>query len=162
MSATLRKRFGDRIKELRQASGLSQEVFADRCGLARSYMSRLERGQGNPSLDALEVLATALKVDVRDLFPVPAADGTSALAPSATPVLVPFAADGSCFHPGLTKLRTKRYYVGPKEATQAFASFEAALAHLRGMETACWLRPNASGHWSRVRAVRWDVLPVGL
>lgn len=65
---SLRKRFGQRVKELRQASGLSQEAFADKCGFARSYMSRVERGAANPSLDAVEVLASALGVPVAALF----------------------------------------------------------------------------------------------
>ena len=53
---------------MRKAAGLSQEAFADRCGFARSYMSRIERGRGNPSLDAIETLAGALKVPVARLF----------------------------------------------------------------------------------------------
>ena len=56
------------MRELRQASGLSQEAFADKCGFARSYMSRIERGGANPSLDAVEALATALAVPVARLF----------------------------------------------------------------------------------------------
>lgn len=64
----LRQRFGQRVKELRCASGLSQEVFADRCGFARSYMSWIEQGGANPSLDAVEVLADALGVPVIALF----------------------------------------------------------------------------------------------
>ena len=47
---------------------MSQEAFADRCGLARSYMSRIERGKANPSLDAIEILAGGLKVPVSMLF----------------------------------------------------------------------------------------------
>jgi transcriptional regulator with XRE-family HTH domain len=65
---TLRKRFGQRVSALRKAAGVSQEAFADRCGFARSYMSRIERGRANPSLDAIETLAVGLKVPVRDLF----------------------------------------------------------------------------------------------
>ena len=53
---------------LRKAAKLSQEAFADKCGFARSYMSRIERGGANPSLDAIETLASALKVPVRELF----------------------------------------------------------------------------------------------
>ncbi len=68
MRITLRKKFGLRITALRKAAGLSQEAFADRCGLARSYMSRVERGRGNPSLDAIETLAGGLKVPVAQLF----------------------------------------------------------------------------------------------
>lgn len=56
------------MRELRLASGESQEAFADRCGLARTYVSRVERGGANPSLDAIEVFAVALHVDVATLF----------------------------------------------------------------------------------------------
>jgi transcriptional regulator with XRE-family HTH domain len=65
---SLRQRFGERVKELRTATGESQEAFADRVGLARSYVSRVERGKGNPSLDAIEAFAVALNVAVEDLF----------------------------------------------------------------------------------------------
>lgn len=68
MKTTLRQQFGKRVKELRHASGLSQEEFADKCGYARSYMSRIERGLANPSLDAVEVLAVALRVEAKELF----------------------------------------------------------------------------------------------
>jgi transcriptional regulator with XRE-family HTH domain len=64
----LRKRFGSRIRELRKAMDISQEEFADRCGFARSYMSRIERGGANPSLDAIEILSKALQVEIKDLF----------------------------------------------------------------------------------------------
>ncbi|MBI5907018.1 MAG: helix-turn-helix transcriptional regulator [Burkholderiales bacterium] len=67
-TSSLRKRFGQRVRELRKASGLSQEAFADKCGFARSYMSRIERGAENPSLDAIQTLADALRVPVSKLF----------------------------------------------------------------------------------------------
>jgi transcriptional regulator with XRE-family HTH domain len=50
------------------AAGFSQEAFADHVGYARSYMSRVERGSGNPSLDAIEAFAAALNVPVQQLF----------------------------------------------------------------------------------------------
>lgn len=65
---TLRVKFGVRIRQLREQAGYSQEAFADACGYARSYMSRIERGLGNPSLDAIEVLANALHIPVVELF----------------------------------------------------------------------------------------------
>lgn len=68
MKRTLRHRFGKRIRELRQATGLSQEAFADHVGFARTYMSRIETGAANPSLDAIETLATALQISVAELF----------------------------------------------------------------------------------------------
>lgn len=65
----LRLLFGHRVRELRLAAGYRQDEFADRCGFARSYMSRIETGGANPSIDAIETLAAALKVPVRELFP---------------------------------------------------------------------------------------------
>ncbi|MBH8613016.1 helix-turn-helix transcriptional regulator [Pseudomonas mohnii] len=59
-SPSLRHRFGNRIRELRLATGMTQEAFADKCGFARTYMSRIETGGANPSLDAIQVLADAL------------------------------------------------------------------------------------------------------
>jgi transcriptional regulator with XRE-family HTH domain len=64
----LRQQFGAKVRSLREDAGYSQEAFADVCGYARSYMSRIERGLGNPSLDAIEVLAAALNVEARVLF----------------------------------------------------------------------------------------------
>lgn len=41
---------------------IGQEAFADRCGFARTYMSRIETGGANPSINAIKVLADALGV----------------------------------------------------------------------------------------------------
>ena len=71
MKKSLRIQFGERVKELRIATGMSQDAFADRCGFARSYMSRVERGGANPSLDAVQALADALGVRVAELFAYP-------------------------------------------------------------------------------------------
>lgn len=70
MKSPLKTVFGNRLRDLRKAQGFSQEAFADHCGFARSYMSRLELGKGNPSLDAIEVLAAALNVEVAELFQI--------------------------------------------------------------------------------------------
>lgn len=68
MTYPLRVTFGQRLRELRKQCGITQEAFADKCGFARSYMSRLERGDANPSLDAVQTLADGLGVDVVELF----------------------------------------------------------------------------------------------
>lgn len=68
MCITLRQRFGFRVRDLRKASGLSQEAFADKVGYARTYMSRIETGAANPSLDAIQILADGLGIRVGDLF----------------------------------------------------------------------------------------------
>jgi len=77
MHIPLRRKFSERIAALRRATGESQEALADRCGFARSYMSRIERGKANPSLDAIETLAGGLRVTVRELF-----DDSVELAPT--------------------------------------------------------------------------------
>lgn len=66
--STLQHQLGIRIKMLRIAHGFSQEEFADRCGFARTYMSRIETGGANPSLNALGILAVALGIELKDLL----------------------------------------------------------------------------------------------
>ena len=56
------------MRDLRQGKGLSQEAFADRCGLDRTYISSIERGKRNVSLENLEVLARALDVSLSQLL----------------------------------------------------------------------------------------------
>jgi transcriptional regulator with XRE-family HTH domain len=47
---------------------MTQEAFADHCGFARTYMSRLETGGANPSLDAIKTLSDGLNVALEELF----------------------------------------------------------------------------------------------
>lgn len=67
-SPKLLVKFGERIRELRRATGLSQEAFADHCGLDRTYISGIERGKRNVSLENLKVLAEALDVTLSRLL----------------------------------------------------------------------------------------------
>lgn len=67
-SPALQRQFGSRIRELRLAMGINQEAFADKCGFARTYMSRIETGGANPSINAVKVLADALGVSISTLF----------------------------------------------------------------------------------------------
>lgn len=156
MKEPLRKRFGNTVKALSLASGVSQEAFADKCGFARSYMSRIERGGANPSLDAVETLADGLGIEVKALFQTTVTG--SAIKPTA-PSTVPFAADSSCFNPSLKRKRTGKFIVGEKKNEVAFDTFEAAVEHLKVMKTAYWRLPNKTGNWGRVVAVRWGALP---
>ncbi|MBD9577946.1 helix-turn-helix transcriptional regulator [Pseudomonas sp. PDM23] len=64
----LRTAFGQRIRELRIKKGFSQEAFADECKLVRTYMSRIENGTANPSLEAAKVLADGLGVTLSELL----------------------------------------------------------------------------------------------
>ncbi|UWZ37979.1 helix-turn-helix transcriptional regulator [Dactylosporangium roseum] len=60
--------FGRRVRNLRQARGLSQEELAELAGVHRTYMSSLERGQRNVGLDNILAIAAALGVPAADLF----------------------------------------------------------------------------------------------
>jgi transcriptional regulator with XRE-family HTH domain len=64
----LRKSFGQRIRDLRSSQGFSQEAFADKCGFVRTYMSRIETGTANPSLDVAKVLADGLGLSLPELL----------------------------------------------------------------------------------------------
>jgi transcriptional regulator with XRE-family HTH domain len=68
VSRTLSQKFGECVRELRIAKGLSQTEFGERCGFYQTYLSRVERGHANPSLNAVEVIAEALGLSVFDLF----------------------------------------------------------------------------------------------
>lgn len=59
------------IRRMRVARGLSQEVLAVDAEIDRTYVSRLERGLENPTVAVLEKLASALLIDIRDLFEPP-------------------------------------------------------------------------------------------
>ena len=68
MSEDVRVRLGARLRELRAERGLSQEELAFRCGLDRTYVSGVERGVRNPSLQSLRVIAKSLDVSLSELF----------------------------------------------------------------------------------------------
>jgi CheY-like chemotaxis protein/DNA-binding XRE family transcriptional regulator len=59
---------GMAIKTQRTSLGISQEELAHRAGLHRTYVSDLERGVRNPSMDSVEKLARALQLSVSTLF----------------------------------------------------------------------------------------------
>jgi transcriptional regulator with XRE-family HTH domain len=69
--STLRIRFGRAVRRLRENAKpdpLSQERFALRAGINRSYFGRLERGEVNASLDLIERIAKGLGTSVGRLF----------------------------------------------------------------------------------------------
>lgn len=68
MDSTLAQNFGSCIRELRLQSGMSQVEFGERCGFYQTYLSRIETGKANPSLNAIEVIANALGLTVFELF----------------------------------------------------------------------------------------------
>jgi len=68
VSADPRKRFGEHIRNLRKQAGLSQEELAVVCGLHRTYVGAVERGERNISLLNIVQFAHALRVKPGDLL----------------------------------------------------------------------------------------------
>lgn len=68
MPRNLRLAFGQRVRELRQAAGLSQEAFALKAGLNRTYVGDIERGERNVALDNIGKIAKTLRISIVELF----------------------------------------------------------------------------------------------
>lgn len=66
--ASLRKKFGRRLKDLRKKKGISQESLANRAGIHRTYPSKLENGLRGATIDTIERLAEVLEVEPREFF----------------------------------------------------------------------------------------------
>ena len=60
--------FGQMVREFRKAQGFSQESFAYYCGLDRSYMGGVERGERNITLANMEIIITALQLKPSEFF----------------------------------------------------------------------------------------------
>lgn len=59
---------GLRIKELRKNKGLSQEELAEKAETSPNYLSRMERGTENPTIDMLIKISRAMDVEMRETF----------------------------------------------------------------------------------------------
>lgn len=64
----IRIQLGERIRELRQLTGLSQEKFALKIGIDRTYYSSVENGKRNISLDNIKKIADGLNISISELF----------------------------------------------------------------------------------------------
>ncbi len=60
---------GQLIRKERQKKKISQEHLALRCGIDRSYMGRIERGQVNVTVEKLYLIASILDIEVKKLLP---------------------------------------------------------------------------------------------
>lgn len=63
-----KKAFGARVRALRQAANLSQEELAEACGLHRTYVGAIERGERNISLLNIIALSRALRIKPSSLL----------------------------------------------------------------------------------------------
>ena len=75
---SLNDRIAQRVRDLRASAGLSLEALATHCGISRSMISLIERGESSPTAVLLEKLASGLGVPLAALFDAP--------QPSASPV----------------------------------------------------------------------------
>lgn len=64
----IRARFGKAVRRRRYRLGVSQEAFADLCGLDRTYLGGIERGERNVALVNIERIARALRISLSELF----------------------------------------------------------------------------------------------
>lgn len=68
LAKDIRARFGIAVRKRRNELTISQEDLAERAGLHRTYISDLERGKRNVSLENFEKLANALNLSISDLM----------------------------------------------------------------------------------------------
>jgi len=68
MDTDINKVFGRRVAELRRKQFLSQEEFAFKCSLHRTYIGAIERGEKSPTLNTIERIAKGLNVTIAELF----------------------------------------------------------------------------------------------
>ena len=68
MRVDIRARLGRNVRKLREARGWSQEDYADRAGIHRTYVSDIERGRRNPTITVVEKLAAPLEVTAGQLI----------------------------------------------------------------------------------------------
>lgn len=68
MDSDINIRFGKVIASKRKAIGISQEELAFRCGMHRTYIGAIERGEKSPTLATIEKLSNGLKTSILDLW----------------------------------------------------------------------------------------------
>ena len=64
----IKRSIGSQIQKIRKAKGLSQEELSEKVGLSSKYISSIERGNENPTLDTFIKLSRALNVGIVELF----------------------------------------------------------------------------------------------
>lgn len=67
--------FGQNVRLAREKKGWSQERLSEETGLHRTYISGIERGVRNPTIEIVQQIAVALNLDIQDLFVVPETRG---------------------------------------------------------------------------------------
>src|SRR5580765_7368767 len=83
IASDLHQRIAERVRDLRAAHGLSLDALAGRCGVSRSMISLIERGESSPTAVVLEKLAAGLGVMLASLCDTPAAAAHTPAGPVA-------------------------------------------------------------------------------
>ena len=68
MTKMTRKAIGARIRFLREQNGLTQVTFANMVNVERAYLSKIESGERNPSIDMLERIAGGLDMSLSEFL----------------------------------------------------------------------------------------------
>jgi transcriptional regulator with XRE-family HTH domain len=83
LASDVDQRIAERVRELRAQRGLSLEALANKCGVSRSMISLVERGETSPTAALLQKLATGLGLTLAALFDPPEADQGTPRGPLA-------------------------------------------------------------------------------
>ena len=68
MPKSIRRAFGNRVRELRKARDWSQEKMGEACDLHWTYIGQVERGGRNLTLESIHKIAKGLKIELTELF----------------------------------------------------------------------------------------------
>jgi transcriptional regulator with XRE-family HTH domain len=74
MNCNINVIFGKKVAKMRKQQNLSQEELAYKCGVHRTYIGSIERGEKSPTLNTIEKIAKGLNVNIIDLWEVPPTD----------------------------------------------------------------------------------------
>ena len=64
----IKKKFGERVKLLRKNQEMSQEKFALKIDMERTYLASVESGKRNVSIENIEKIAKGLEISLEELF----------------------------------------------------------------------------------------------
>lgn len=68
MSSILLRKFGKKVRQLREDRGISQEHLGELAGVHRTYVGMIERGEKNITLTNIEKFAKALNIPIKNLL----------------------------------------------------------------------------------------------
>ncbi len=68
---SIKVKIGQRIRELRHEIGISQEALANKAEIDRTYVTDVENGRRNISIENIEKLVIALQISLKDFFDSP-------------------------------------------------------------------------------------------